>query len=44
MSTHGFYILAAYAVSGVLLTAEVLLLWRRSRAQRRALPLQEPRE
>ena len=43
MSTHGFYILAAYGVSAVLLAAEVLLLWRRSRAQRHTPPWQEPR-
>lgn len=31
---HGFFLLIAYGVSGLLLAAELLLLWRRCRQAR----------
>ncbi len=33
-SDHGFYLSLAYGLSGLLLAAELLLLWRRSRRAR----------
>ncbi|KAF1050152.1 MAG: hypothetical protein GAK38_00178 [Xylophilus sp.] len=37
-TTHAFFLLLACGVSGLLLAAEVLLLWRRCRRTRDARP------